>query len=478
MSAKKLVVLGGGPGGYIAAFEAAYHAKAANLDLQVTIVERTRLGGTCLNVGCIPTKTILRTAHALADLARLEEFAVFGVDTSTATVDVDALRTRKEDVVDNLVGQIEATAKRLNIEVIYGTGRLASSSPIQLAIESTDGAEYVLDCDALIIATGSVPFQLPALDKPFVWTSDDALALANIPSSIIIVGGGVIGVEFASAYASFGTKVSIVELAKTLIPWTDKRAGKTLAKEFKAQGINLHLGDSLESVVQNDDGTVNVALASGTELSADVVMSAVGRVPNATGFGLQEAGIEFDGRTITVDANYRTNINDVYAIGDVIGGLMLAHEAEHEGAMAAKAVVDELLGVQTASTSNDSDDINIIPGCIYTAPEVATIGLSVADAKQRGITPAAGIAKYAANGKALAEGEPDGYVQIVADTSTGRVLGAQIVGAKAVELITVFIPYLENRAHVNEIAHAVFAHPTLAEVIKLAAEVTASKLSP
>jgi len=468
----------------MAAFEAAKRAKDAGLDLQVTIVEAQQLGGTCLNSGCIPTKTILRTAHALTDITRAAEFALSGVDTTLLQVDLEALRARKDSVVDNLVQQVQASARRLGVQVIQGRGTLVSNSPLKIAVHPTEGsektedAECVLDCDALIIATGSLPLRLPALDQPFVWTSDHALALTQIPESIIIVGGGVIGVEFASAYAAFGSQVTVVELAATLLPGIDKRVSKALAREFKKQGIDLHLADSLAAAEQNADGGVTATLASGTQLTADVIMSAVGRVPNTADCGFEQAGIAFAGRAIAVDNNYQTNLDGVYAIGDVIGGMMLAHEAEHEGVAAAAAIVDGWSNSATkgSTPARHACDGNLIPGCIYTSPEVATIGLSVDAAREAGIATVTGIAKYAANGKALAEGEGEGFVQIVADADSGTLLGAQIVGAKAVELIAVFIPYVAGRRPVSDIAQAVFAHPTLSEVIKAAAEMTQAQL--
>jgi len=471
-----LVVLGGGPGGYIAAFEAAKQAKSAGIDLNITIIEKSRLGGTCLNVGCIPTKTILKTAHVLKDVARAGDFAVTGLDASGASIDMERLRHRKDSVVNELVGQIEATAQRLGITVIEGAGKLLSGAPL-IEVEVTDdsGNISVVPADALIIATGSTPIVLPALDAPFIWTSDDAVALTEVPESMIIVGGGVIGVEFAQAYAAFGTKVSIVELSKTLMPWFDKRIGKTLSRALKDQGIELHLGTSVDAVRQDADGKGIATLSNGKELCADVIMTAVGRTPLTKGLGFEEASIEFAGRALKVDAEYQTSVPGIYAIGDVIGGLMLAHEAEHEGVLAARAAVAQISGVAAAEKAHGLD-ANLVPGCIYTTPEIAVIGMSADDAKQKGIATVAGIAKYSANGKALAEGVSDGYVQIVADADSGVVLGAQIVGASAVELIAVVTPFMAQRASVSDLAHTVFAHPTISEVIRLAAEVCEAKL--
>jgi dihydrolipoamide dehydrogenase len=472
---QKLIVLGGGPGGYIAAFEAAKQAKAAGLDLEISIVEKSRLGGTCLNLGCIPTKTILKTAHALSAAKSAGDFAITGVEKDALDFDLDALRARKDEVVANLVSQIEASAKRLNIEIIEGLGKLHAGSPsIELAVQRNSGEEEIYSCDALIIATGSTPTILPALDADFVWTSDDALDLHTVPESIIIVGGGVIGVEFADAYASFGSKVSVVELAKTLLPWQDKRLGKTLARDFKARGIDLHLSTSVEAVAQDEQGRAVASLSNGKEISADVIMSAVGRRPLSAGLSFEEAGIDFAGPAIAVDSNYQTNLPNVFAIGDVIGGLMLAHEAEHEGVLAARGAIAQLAGQELPKT--EKLDVNLVPGCIYTSPEIASIGIGPDDAKKKDIAVVSGIVKYSANGKALAEGETDGFVQMVACLETGRILGAQIMGAKAVELIAIVAPFMAAKVSVSDLADTVFAHPTLSELIKMAAEVCAEKL--
>jgi dihydrolipoamide dehydrogenase len=477
----KIIVLGGGPGGYCAAFT------AARGGADVTLIERARLGGTCLNVGCIPTKTILRSAHAIHEVERLNDFAL-AIEPLEAqdeegecvhdhedeltlgiTLDIDALRERKEGIVNELVGQVETSAARLKVAVVNGTGYLTDARTV--TVTDAAGETSVYTADAIIIATGSVPFVLSSLDKPFIWTSDDAVALEKIPESIIIIGGGVIGVEFACAYAAFGSDVSIVELAPTLLPGFDKRVTRALAKSLEEQGITLYLGDSIESA--DFDGTTAWAtLASGKELPAETIMSAVGRIPNTAGFGFEEAGLAYDRRALKVNEHFETNLPGVYAIGDAIGGVMLAHAAEAEGEAAAENALAALAGdPQTATVDN-----SLIPGCVYTLPEIATVGLTADAAKTAGLTAVTGIAKYAGNGKALAEGEEDGFVQLVAEATTGKLLGAQIVGAKAVELIAILRALMIEASTVDALAGAVFAHPTLSEVIKAAALVTQAKL--
>lgn len=457
-----IVVLGGGPGGYAAAFE------AASCGAKVTLVERERLGGTCLNWGCIPTKTILKTAHIIADTKRAEEFGLVGGDIPQ--VNVDALRTRKESVVDNLVSQIESSARRLKVDVVYGMGRLSDARTVE--VETGEGVSRI-EADAIIIATGSIPFRLPSIDHTLdcVWTSDDAVGLSTIPREIIIMGGGVIGVEFACAYATFGSKVSIVELAPTVLPGNDKRVTRELAKSLTEQGITLYLATSVDKVEQVE-GKAVATLSNGEVLTADVIMSAVGRVPNTAGFGFEEAGIEYDRRAVAVDEHFATNVEGVYAIGDAIGGMMLAHVAEAEGEAAARNAVAWLSGQDPAATVDNS----LVAACVYTFPEVAVVGRSTDGAKESGLDVVNAIAKYSANGKALAEGEGEGFVQIVAEKGTGRIVGCQIVGAHAVELITEVSGAMAAGVTVGKLGHNVFAHPTVSEVIKLAAVMAAAKI--
>lgn len=459
----RITVLGGGPGGYSAAFE------AARLGAEVTLVERERLGGTCLNWGCIPTKTILRSAHIVADTRHAAEF---GLDAEIATVDVGRLRERKEGVVDELVAQVEGSAKRLRVRVVYGEGRLDGSGACTVA--TADGAGERIEHDAVILATGSIVFRLPNIDHDMegVWTSDDAVSLADIPKDIVIIGGGVIGLEFACAYAAFGSCVRVVELMDQVLPGNDKRVVKLAQAKLEEMGVEFHLGDAVESVERGGDGRMRSTLRSGAVLESDIVMSAVGRVPNSEGFGYAEAGVEFDRRAVKVDEYFRTNVPGVWAIGDLIGGMMLAHVAEDEGVAAARNAVAVLSGDEPHETVC----LDCVPACVYTFPEVAVVGSSRDSAKERGIDAVQAVAKFAANGKALGEGESDGFVQLVAEKGTGRIVGAQIVGPHAVEIIHEVAVCMRNDIRVGALAHTVHAHPTVSEVIKFAALDAASKV--
>ncbi len=457
----RITVLGGGPGGYEAAFE------AARLGAEVTLVEKDRLGGTCLNRGCIPTKTILRSAHIVADTRHASEF---GLVAETATVDLDALRVRKEGVVDELVGQVESTAKRLKVDVVEGVGRL--DGPKKVVVEGADGETRSIEHDAVILATGSVVFKLPNIDHSMegVWTSDDAVALREIPDEIVIIGGGVIGLEFACAYAVFGSKVTVVELMEQVLPGNDRRVVKAAQAALEDMGVEFFLGDAVETV-ERDDGRMKATLRSGKVLRADIVMSAVGRMPNSAEMGYPEAGIEMDRAAVKVDEFYRTNIEGVYAIGDLIGGMMLAHVAEKEGIAAARNAVAVLNGEEPTETVA----LETVPACVYTFPEIAVVGSSRDSVKERGLDAVQAVAKFTANGKALAEGEAGGFVQMIAEKGTGKILGCQIVGPHAVEIIHEVSVAMTNGLTVADIAHSIHAHPTVSEVVKFAAADAAAK---
>jgi dihydrolipoamide dehydrogenase len=455
-----IAVLGGGPGGYSAAFE------AARLGASVTLVEKARMGGTCLNWGCIPTKTILRSAHIAADARHCEKFGLVG---APLTVDCDALRARKEGVVDELVGQLDTQAKRLKVTVVSGDGRM--TGPKQLTVATADG-DVVIDADAIILATGSVPFLLPSIDHslPGVWTSDEATSLMCIPASVIIIGGGVIGLEFADAYVNFGASVDVVELTPAVLPGNDKRVQREMQKALEALGVRFHLGVAAEKVEQDGDEVV-ATLTNGETLRAQYVLSAPGRKPFSEGLGFPEAGVEMDRAAVRVDEFYRTNLAGVYAIGDLIGGMMLAHVAEAEGEAAAANAVAELSG----QAPTRSIDLKLVPAAVYTEPGIGVVGSTRDGAKERGQDAVQVVMKFAGNGKALAEGHADGFVQLVAENGTGRILGAQIVGPHAAELIQEISVPMAGGMSAAQIGHAVFGHPTVSEVIMFAAREAAEK---
>ena len=465
----RIIVLGGGPGGYSAAFE------AAQLGADVTLVERENLGGTCLNWGCIPTKTILRSAHIVADT---KNAAKFGLVAEPATVDLAAMRARKDGILDELRGQIAATARRLKVEVVMGSGRL--TAPKTVDVQLADGSSTtILEGDAVILATGSVVFKLPNIDHSLagVWTSNEAVSLTEIPGELVLIGGGIIGLEFACAYATFGTKVTVVELMEQVMPGNDKRVARAVQASLEEIGVEFRLGVSIQAVEQVGE-RMRATLADGTVLDSDIVMSAVGRMPNSAGMGYPEAGIEMDRAAVKTDEFFRTNVPGVYAIGDLIGGMMLAHVADEEGICAARNAVAEFKAASGEGSGElhlHTMDYDVVPACVYTFPEVGVVGRTRDGAKDGGLDAVAAVAKFAANGKALGEGDSDGFVQIVAEKGTGRILGCQIVGPHAVETIHVVSEAMTMGTTVRQLADMVYAHPTVTEVIKMAAADAAGK---
>lgn len=458
----RLLVLGGGPGGYGAAFE------AARLGAAVTLVEKENLGGTCLNWGCIPTKTILRSARISLDARNSEEF---GLRLDPAEVDIERMMERKEGIVEELRGQIEATARRLKVEVVYGEATMTGPKKVRV---STEGTHVEYQPDAIILATGSVVFKLPNIDHDLerVWTSDEAVSLVDMPARMLIIGGGVIGLEFACAYASFGSEVHVVELTPSVLPGIEKRVQKTMQTALEEMGVNFYLGTSATAVEQRDE-IMTTTLSDGTVIETDYVLSAVGRKPNSEGLGVEAAGLEMDRAAVKVDPYFRTNLPGVYAIGDLIGGMMLAHVAEEEGVAAARNAVADASG--NADAGLEMVDYTSIPACVYTFPEAAVVGHSRDGAKEQGVDAVQAVSKFAANGKALGEGESEGFVQLVAENGTGRILGCQIVGPHAVEIIHEVSVAMRNKLTVRDIANSVHAHPSVSEVIKAAAADAAGK---
>jgi dihydrolipoamide dehydrogenase len=468
----RIVVLGGGPGGYAAAFE------AARLGATVTLIEKEQLGGTCLNWGCVPTKTILRTARIAWDARNAAEF---GVVLPAADIDEERLLERKEAIVEELRSQIEVTAARLKVDVVYGTGALRDAKTVRVSGEEAD-TDY--HADALILATGSEVFRLPNIDHSLerVWTSDEATSIIATPDSILIVGGGVIGLEFACAYAAFGAEVHVVELMPDVLPGNDKRVQRAAQDSLEKMGVVFHLGAAAESIGQFGD-KMETILPDGSVIETDYVLSAVGRKPFSEGIGIAEAGILMDRAAVKVDEYFRTNVPGVYAIGDLIGGMMLAHVADEEGVAAARNAIREyefasaegLLSKLAHIPHREGVDYSCIPACVYTFPEIGVVGLSRDSARDEGLDVVQAVAKSATNAKALAEGESDGFVQVVAEKGTGRLVGCQIVGPHAVEIIHEVALAKRYGLSVRDVAETVHAHPTVSEVVRFACADAAAK---
>jgi dihydrolipoamide dehydrogenase len=449
----EVVVLGSGPGGYTAAF------RAADLGLKVALVERhERLGGVCLNVGCIPSKALLHAAKVIGDA---EDMAAHGITFGAPQIDLAGLIDWKQSVVNRLTGGLGQLAKQRSVEVIRGEARLSGPHTLQVG-DGSSGRE--VSFDNCIIAAGSESAQIPGLpDDPRVIDSTGALSPDSIPGRMLVIGGGIIGLEMACVYEALGTKVTVVEMLDQLITGADPDLVKPLAKRLKDHGVEVLLGTRVESVRAQKNG-VKVEIAGVGGRIFDRVLVAVGRVPNGHAIDAGAAGVEVDERGfIPVDASMRTNVPGIYAIGDIVGGPMLAHKATHEAKVAAEVIAGE----------DVTFDARAIPSVAYTDPEVAWMGLTETAAKAEGIEYEVQRFPWAASGRALGLGRPEGLTKLlvgVGGADSGRVLGCGIVGVGAGDLISEAVLALEMGADAQDIALTVHPHPTLSETVAFSAE--------
>ncbi len=450
----KVLVLGAGPGGYSAAF------RSADLGMDTVLVERySTLGGVCLNVGCIPSKALLHTAEVINEVAELE---VMGVRYTQPKIDLDKMRIGKDKVVAKLTGGLAALAKQRKVQVVNGVGQF--ESPRTLTVQTDDGLKRI-EFEQCIIAAGSRPVQIPGFpnDDPRLMDSTGALALQDIPKRMLIIGGGIIGLEMATVYATLGAKVDIVELQDGLIPGCDRDLVRPLQKRLSNQVENIWLKTKVSDIQ---------ALKSGLKVTFDGdkapepktydrVLVSVGRVPNGKLIGAENAGISVDERGfIAVDQHMRTNVPNIYAIGDIVGNPMLAHKAVHEGHVAAEVIAGH----------KALFDPMTIPSVAYTDPEVAWMGLTETEANEKGIEIEKGVFPWAASGRALGIHREEGMTKLIFDAKTKRLLGAGIVGRNAGELIGETVLGLEMGADAEDIALTIHPHPTLNESIGMAAE--------
>jgi dihydrolipoamide dehydrogenase len=450
-----LVVLGAGPGGYTAAF------RAADLGLEVLVVDaRDTLGGVCLNVGCIPSKALL---HAAKVIAETKEMSEHGLSFGAPQIDLDALRSWKDGVVGRLTGGLTGLAKQRKVTTMQGHGRFVS--PHRVEVTATDGTTTVVGFDQAIVAAGSEPVRLPFVphDDPRVLDSTSALDLAEIPRRLLVLGGGIIGLEMATVYAELGSSITVVELMDQIIPGADKDLVKPLAQHIGKRYENLFLSTKVTDVTAGDDGlTVSFEgeKAPSTD-TFDAVLVAVGRRPNGAELGLDAAGVAVDDRGfVNVDARLRTNVDHVFAIGDVVGQPMLAHKAVHEGKVAA----------EVAAGKKSAFDARAIPSVAYTDPEVAWVGVTENEAKARGLSYGTGTFPWAASGRSLSLGRSEGSTKVLFDTETDRIIGAGIVGPAAGDLIAEAGLAIEMGADAADIGLTIHPHPTLSETIGMAAE--------
>ncbi len=451
----RIVVLGAGPGGYVAAL------RAARLGATVTLVEKDLVGGTCLNRGCIPTKALLASAEALAKARSGEEFG-FEV-TGEVRPDLARMMTRKDRVVTQIRGNVELLLKKAGVEMIQGTGRLAAGNSV--AIDTAEGTVTV-EAERIIIATGSEPARLPTFDfdHPTILTSTSALELKEVPRSLLIVGAGVIGCEFATFFAELGTEITMVEMMPQMLPLEDRRLAKQFQGVYRKRGIRVLLNTKVESISEYENDHVVAGLSDGSEMTVEKVLVSVGRTPNTRGLGLEGAGVAVDDRGyVVVDDYLETTVPNVYAVGDVNGGILLAHVASHEAFVA----VDNCLAVRPGDRR--TRDLRSTPSCTYSSPEVASVGLNEGQAVEKGYRPAVGTYRFAALGKAIAMGEDIGYVQIVTDQDSDVVLGASMMGPHVTDIVHEIAIAVQNRLTVTQLGTTIHAHPTIAEAVMEAA---------
>lgn len=446
-----VVIIGGGPGGYVAAI------RAAQLGAKVALVEREQIGGTCLNWGCIPTKVLVAAAERLHKVNSAQEF---GIKVNSVSIDLGTLMQRKDEVVNKLVTGVQFLLKKNKVEVIKGTARLVSSK--RIAVSQEDGQVLDLEAENIIIATGTKPALLPNLsyDGELVITSSEALSLKELPGEMLIIGGGVIGCEFACIYGQMGSKITIVEAMPSILPNIDRDAARQMQSLLKRRGINIKTKARIEKV-DKIGNKVTAVLEGGETITADKILVSIGRTMNTAEIGLEEAGVKLGPRgEVLVDDRMATSAAGIYAIGDITGKIQLAHVASAQGIVA----VDNIMG-KTRQMEYD-----VVPNCIFTIPETAGVGLTIQQCEEQGIKPKVGKFPFMASGKAATLGETEGFVKVLAHPETDKILGVHMVGAHATELIAEGALAIKLGATAEQVSHVIHAHPTLAETIHEAAE--------
>jgi dihydrolipoamide dehydrogenase len=456
MSSFDVVIIGSGPGGYVAAI------RCAQLGMKTAIIEKySTLGGTCLNVGCIPSKALLASSHHYSEIAH---FAEHGIEVSgEVKVNLEKMIARKQAVVDQTSGGVKFLMDKNKITVFEGMGSFIDATHV--AVANADGTSETLEAKNIIIATGSKPSSLPfiKIDKERIITSTEALKLKEVPKHLVIIGGGVIGIELGQVYLRLGAQVSVVEFMDRIIPGMDGSLSKELMKVLKKQGMKFYVSHKVKSVERSGDVvTVQAENAKGETitLEGDYSLVSVGRRPFTAGLNADKAGVKISDRgQVEVNDHLQTSVPTIYAIGDVVRGAMLAHKAEEEGAMVA-----EILAGQKPHI-----DYNLIPGVVYTWPEVAAVGQTEEQLKASGVDFKSGSFPFKALGRARAGGDLDGFVKILADAKTDEVLGVHMIGARCADLIAEAVTAMEFKASAEDISRMSHAHPTFAEAIKEAA---------
>lgn len=453
MSQFDVTIIGSGPGGYVSAI------RCAQLGFKTAIIEKySTLGGTCLNVGCIPSKALLASSHHYEEL---QHFADHGIEVSgEVKVNLEKMIARKQAVVDQTSGGVKFLMDKNNITVFNGVGSFESATSVK--VTKADGSSEIIESKNIIIATGSKPSNLPfiKLDKDRIITSTEALKLKEVPKHLVIIGGGVIGIELGQVYLRLGAQVSVVEFMDRIIPGMDASLSKELTKVLKKQGMKFYTSHKVQSVERAKNAvTVKAENAKGEiiTLDGDYALVSVGRRPYTDGLNAEKAGVKVTDRgQIEVNNHLQTSAANIYAIGDVVRGAMLAHKAEEEGVMVAEIIAGQKPHI----------DYNLIPGVVYTWPEVAAVGKTEEQLKADGVAYKAGSFPFKALGRARAGGDTDGFVKILADAKTDEVLGVHMIGARCADLIAEAVIAMEFRASAEDISRMSHAHPTFAEAIK------------
>ncbi|MDQ0504306.1 dihydrolipoyl dehydrogenase [Xanthobacter agilis] len=451
-----IIVIGGGPGGYVAAI------RAAQLGFKTAVVEKSHLGGICLNWGCIPTKALLRSAEIYHYMEHAKDY---GLSAEKVSFDIAAVVKRSRGVSAQLATGVGFLLNKNKVDVIWGKATFAAPGKLKVeaAANPPKGAKGGGDYEAkhIIIATGARPRALPGIepDKKLIWTYFDAMVPEKTPKSLLVMGSGAIGIEFASFYRTMGAEVTVVEVLPQILPVEDEEIAAIARKRFEKQGMKILSGAKVAGVTKHADSlTVHVVDDKGAkqDITVERMISAVGVVGNVEGLGLEAIGVKHERGIIAIDGYGRTNVPGVYAIGDIAGAPMLAHKAEHEGVIC----VETIKGLHTHPM-----DKGKIPGCTYCTPQIASVGLTEKKAKEAGRQIKVGRFPFIGNGKAIALGEPDGLVKTIFDAKTGELLGAHMVGAEVTELIQGFVVAMNLETTEEELIHTVFPHPTLSEMM-------------
>lgn len=450
MSTYDVGIIGGGPGGYVAAI------KAAQLGGKVCLIEKGEWGGTCLNRGCIPTKTLF----AVASLAtQIQDAEGFGLKVQGAEVDYPQVLAHKNTTVTQLTGGIAKLLKGNGVQTFNGVGTLTGKNTVE--VSQADGTTEQINATKIIIATGSEPANIPlfGIDEEQVLTTTGILNLQTLPESLIIVGGGVSGCEFASIFNGLGCQVTVIELLPTILATEDVQVVRQIQLFMKRKGVELKTDVNVTQVDKSETG-VTATLASGEQIQAEKMLVSVGRQFNSEGLGLEQVGVRTENGKITVNERMETNVPDIYAVGDVASRYLLAHVASTEGVVAARNCMGE----------NAEMDYGTVPSCVFTIPEIAKVGMTEAEAEAEGYAVKVGRFPYAASGKALGMRETDGFVKVISDSEYGDILGVHILGAHASDLIHEAAVAIRLGASVADLAHTIHAHPTLGEIVMESAE--------